>query len=292
MAILGTLLFSTKAIWIKLCFRESNINATTLLMLRMLLSLPFYLIIFWSIQRNGKVAQASKKTYLWAIAMGILGYYLSSLFDFIGLQYVSAGIERIILFIYPTLAVLINYWIFKVPIMQKQWWAILVTYLGIGVAYWSEINQFQQTELFIFGSIMVLLCGITYAMYLVGTGKLIPKLGATQYTSIAMLSASAGIFTHYCITESIEEIPSYLDPQHPIFFYVLGLALFATVIPSFLLSTGMKRIGSNNLAIVTSIGPVATLFQARYLLEEPFSILQILGTVLVIIGVLMVKKSD
>jgi drug/metabolite transporter (DMT)-like permease len=286
------LLFSTKAIWIKLCFRESNINATTLLMLRMLLSLPFYLIIFWSIQRNGKVAQASKKTYLWAIAMGILGYYLSSLFDFIGLQYVSAGIERIILFIYPTLAVLINYWIFKVPIMQKQWWAILVTYLGIGVAYWSEINQFQQTELFIFGSIMVLLCGITYAMYLVGTGKLIPKLGATQYTSIAMLSASAGIFTHYCITESIEEIPSYLDPQHPIFFYVLGLALFATVIPSFLLSTGMKRIGSNDLAIVTSIGPVATLFQARYLLEEPFSLLQILGTVLVIIGVLMVKKSD
>jgi len=286
------LLFSTKAIWIKLCFRESNINATTLLMLRMLLSLPFYLIIFWSIQSNGKAAQASKKTYLWAIAMGILGYYLSSLFDFIGLQYVSAGIERIILFIYPTLAVLINYWIFKVPIMQKQWWAILVTYLGIGVAYWSEINQFQQTELFIFGSIMVLLCGITYAMYLVGTGKLIPKLGATQYTSIAMLSASAGIFTHYCITESIKEIPSYLNPQHPIFFYVLGLALFATVIPSFLLSTGMKRIGSNDLAIVTSIGPVATLFQARYLLEEPFSLLQILGTVLVIIGVLMVKKSD
>lgn len=261
-------------------------------MLRMLLSLPFYLIIFWSIQRNGKVAQASKKTYIWAIAMGILGYYLSSLFDFIGLQYVSAGIERIILFIYPTLAVLINYWIFKVPIMQKQWWAILVTYLGIGVAYWSEINQFQQTELFIFGSIMVLLCGITYAMYLVGTGKLIPKLGATQYTSIAMLSASAGIFTHYCITESIKEIPSFLDPQHPIFIYVLGLALFATVIPSFLLSTGMKRIGSNDLAIVTSIGPVATLFQARYLLDEPFSLLQILGTVLVIIGVLMVKKSD
>jgi drug/metabolite transporter (DMT)-like permease len=286
------LLFSTKAIWIKLCFRESNINATTLLMLRMLLSLPFYLIIFWSIQRNRKAAHASKKTYLWAIAMGILGYYLSSLFDFIGLQYISAGIERIILFIYPTLAVLMNYWIFKVPIMQKQWWAILVTYLGIGVAYWSEINQFQQTELFFFGTIMVLLCGITYAMYLVGTGKLIPKLGATQYTSIAMLSASAGIFTHYCITESIEEIPSYLDPQHPIFFYLLGLALFATVIPSFLLSTGMKRIGSNDLAIVTSIGPVATLFQARYLLEEPFSLLQILGTVLVIIGVLMVKKSD
>jgi drug/metabolite transporter (DMT)-like permease len=285
------LLFSTKAIWIKLCFRESNINATSLLTLRMLLSLPFYIIILWSIKRNGKATKTSNKTYLWAIAMGLLGYYASSLFDFIGLQYVSAGIERIILFIYPTLAVLINYWIFKVPIIKKQWWAILVTYAGIGLAYWSEINQFQNTELFIFGSIMVLLCGITYALYLVGTGKLIPKMGATQYTSVAMLSATAGIFTHFCITEPINSIPQYIHPNHPIFVYVIGLALIATVIPSFLLSTGMKRIGSNDLAIVTSIGPVATLFQARYLLNEPFSPLQILGTLLVIIGVLMVKKS-
>ncbi|MFZ9302851.1 MAG: EamA family transporter, partial [Sediminibacterium sp.] len=142
------MLFSTKAIWIKLCFRESNINATSLLTLRMLLSLPFYIIILWSIKRNGKARETSNKTYLWAIAMGLLGYYASSLFDFIGLQYVSAGIERIILFIYPTLAVLINYWIFKVPIIKKQWWAILVTYVGIGLAYWSEINQFQNTELF------------------------------------------------------------------------------------------------------------------------------------------------
>ena len=84
----------------------------------------------------------------------------------------------------------------------------------------------------------------------------------------------------------------YLNPSNPIFYFVLGLALFATVIPSFLLNTGMKRIGSNDLAIVTSIGPVATLFQARYLLNEPFSLVQILGTILVIIGVLMVKKSD
>jgi drug/metabolite transporter (DMT)-like permease len=286
------LLFSTKAIWIKLCFRESNINATGLLTLRMLLSLPFYIIILWTIKRNGKAIQASNKIYLWAIAMGLLGYYLSSLFDFIGLQYISAGIERIILFIYPTLAVLINYWFFKIPIIKRQWWAIMVTYIGIGLAYWSEMKQFQNTELFIFGSFMVLLCGITYAMYLVGTGKLIPKMGATQYTSIAMLSASAGIFTHFCITEPIYSIAPYLNPHHPIFIYVIGLALLATVIPSFLLSTGMKRIGSNDLAIVTSIGPVATLFQARYLLQEPFSLLQILGTLLVIIGVVMVKKSE
>ena len=261
-------------------------------MLRMLLSLPFYIIVLWTIKRKGNSIKANTRTYLWAISMGVLGYYLSSLFDFIGLQYVSAGIERIILFIYPTLAVLMNYWIFKVPIVKRQWWAILVTYLGIGLAYWSEINLFQNTGLFIYGSIMVLLCGITYAMYLVGTGKLIPKMGATQYTSVAMLAATAGIFTHYCITESITDALIYLHPNNAIFYYVIGLALLATVIPSFLLNTGMKRIGSNDLAIVTSIGPVSTLFQARYLLNEPFSLLQIMGTILVILGVLMVKKSN
>jgi len=261
-------------------------------MLRMLLSLPFYIIVLWVIQKKGHSLKPSKKIYLWAITMGLLGYYGSSLFDFIGLQYVSAGIERIILFIYPTLAVLINYWVFKIPIVRRQWWAILVTYIGIGLAYWSEINQFQNTDLFIYGSIMVLLCGITYAMYLVGTGKLIPKMGATQYTTIAMLSASLGIFTHYVLSEPISHFATYLDPSNKIFLFVIGLALFATVIPSFLLNTGMKRIGSNDLAIVTSIGPVSTLFQARYMLNEPFSILQILGTILVIIGVLMVKKSE
>jgi len=258
----------------------------------MLLSLPFYMLVLWVIKRNGNTTKASTATYAWAIGMGILGYYLSSLFDFIGLQYISAGIERIILFIYPTLAVLINYWVFKIPIIKRQWWAIVVTYLGIGLAYWSEINQFQNTSLFIYGSIMVLLCGITYAMYLVGTGKLIPKMGATQYTSVAMLAATAGIFTHYCITESITDAFIYLHPNNAIFHYVVGLALLATVIPSFLLNSGMKRIGSNDLAIVTSIGPVSTLFQARYLLNEPFSVLQIMGTILVILGVLMVKKSN
>lgn len=261
-------------------------------MLRMLLSLPFYIIILWVIQKNGHGLKPSKKMYAWAVTMGLLGYYGSSLFDFIGLQYVSAGIERIILFIYPTLAVLINYWVFKIPIVKRQWWAIVVTYLGIGLAYWSEINQFQNTALFIYGSIMVLLCGITYAMYLVGTGKLIPTMGATKYTTIAMLSASMGIFIHYILIEPIGNFTVYLNPNNTIFLFVIGLALFATVIPSFLLNTGMKRIGSNDLAIVTSIGPVATLFQARYILGEPFSLLQIFGTILVIIGVLMVKKSE
>jgi len=261
-------------------------------MLRMLLSLPFYTLVLYILSKKRNQLSISKSIYAWAIAMGVLGYYLSSLFDFIGLQYISAGIERIILFIYPTLAILINRWLFKVVITKRQWFSILITYFGIGIAYWGEMQYFENTQLFLYGSIMVLLCGITYAFYLVGTGKLVPKMGVSSYTSVAMLSATVGIFTHYLITEDYTLFPHYLALGSPILGYIIALALVATVIPSFLLSSGMKRIGSNDLAVVTSIGPVATLFQARMLLHEHIGTLQILGTILVILGVLMVKKRD
>jgi drug/metabolite transporter (DMT)-like permease len=291
-AVLGTILFSTKAIFIKLCFKSTNIDASSLLMLRMLFSLPFYAIAMWYFFANQQIKKVKASTYFAACLIGILGYYMSSLFDFIGLQYVSASIERIILFIYPTLAVLLNLFIFKVAITKRQWLAILITYLGIGLAYWGELNQIPDTKMFFFGTWMILLCAVTYAFYLVGSGKIIPKIGAPQFTSLSMLAASLGIFIHYYVKHG-QDITSIIDM--PILntsslYYVIGLALISTVIPSFLMSGGMKRIGSNDLAIITSIGPVSTLFQARWVLNEAFSWEQILGTVFVLVGVMLVKK--
>ena len=261
-------------------------------MLRMLFSLPFYAASMWFYYNRRSFKKAKPSTYIGACLVGILGYYMSSLFDFIGLQYVSASIERIILFIYPTLAVVLNLLIFKVAISKKQWLAIFITYIGIGLAYWGELNQIPDTKQFFFGTWMILLCAITYALYLVGSGKIIPKIGAPQFTSLSMLAASLGIFIHYWITQhksftAIMDLPILHSSS---LIYVIALALIATVIPSFLISGGMKRIGSNDLAIITSIGPVSTLFQARWILGEPFSWEQILGTLLVIVGVLLVKK--
>ena len=291
-AVLGTILFSTKAILIKLCFKTSNIDASSLLMLRMLFSLPFYAAAMWYYFANQQIKKVKASTYFAACLIGLLGYYMSSLFDFIGLQYVSASIERIILFIYPTLAVLLNLLIFKVAITKKQWLAILITYLGIGLAYWGELNQIPDTKMFFFGTWMILLCAITFAFYLVGSGKVIPKIGAPQFTSLSMLAASVGIFIHYFVTHRqgmavIIDLPILHSSS---LWYVIALAIISTVIPSFLMSGGMKRIGSNDLAIITSIGPVSTLFQARWVLNEAFSWEQILGTVFVVIGVLLVKK--
>ncbi len=291
-AVLGTILFSTKAILIKLCFKTTNIDASSLLMLRMLFSLPFYAAAMWYFFANQQLKKVKASTYFAACLIGLLGYYMSSLFDFIGLQYVSASIERIILFIYPTLAVLLNLLIFKVAISKRQWLAILITYLGIGLAYWGELNQIPDTKMFFFGTWMILLCAVTFAFYLVWSGKIIPKIGAPQFTSLSMLAASVGIFTHYFVTHqqgiaSIVEMPILHSSS---VWYVIALAIIGTVIPSFLMSGGMKRIGSNDLAIITSIGPVSTLFQARWVLNEAFSWEQILGTVFVVLGVILVKK--
>ena len=291
-AVLGTILFSTKAILIKLCFKTTNIDASSLLMLRMLFALPFYAAAMWYYFANQQLKKVKASTYFAAGLIGLLGYYVSSLFDFIGLQYVSASIERIILFIYPTLAVLLNLLIFKVAITKRQWLAILITYIGIGLAYWGELNQIPDTKMFFFGTWMILLCAITFAFYLVGSGKIIPKIGAPQFTSLSMLAASVGIFIHYFVTHQ-QGIASIVDM--PIFYsssiwLVIALAIIGTVIPSFLMSGGMKRIGSNDLAIITSIGPVSTLFQARWILNEAFTWEQILGTVFVVLGVILVKK--
>jgi drug/metabolite transporter (DMT)-like permease len=277
---------------IKLCFKTTNIDASSLLMLRMLFALPFYAAAMWYYFANQQLKKVKPSTYFAAGLIGLLGYYVSSLFDFIGLQYVSASIERIILFIYPTLAVLLNLLIFKVAITKRQWLAILITYIGIGLAYWGELNQIPDTKMFFFGTWMILLCAITFAFYLVGSGKIIPKIGAPQFTSLSMMAASVGIFIHYFITHQ-QGIASIVDM--PILFsssvwLVIALAIIGTVIPSFLMSGGMKRIGSNDLAIITSIGPVSTLFQARWILNEAFSWEQILGTVFVVLGVILVKK--
>lgn len=280
----GAIFFSTKAILVKLAFQETKVDALTLLSLRMLFSLPFYIIAVWLANRKDEVVALTKRQWILIITMGLFGYYLSSLFDFIGLQYVSAGLERLILFLYPTFAVLINTFYFKTKLSRMQVIALVLTYIGIGTAYWGEIRSEQYSPQFFYGSFMIFLCAITYSFYLVGTGRLVTKVGATRYTAYAMLSATVGIFIHFLIDKPITEI----QMTSTLAGYGIALAIVATVLPSFMMSVGMKKIGSNNVAIITSIGPVSTILQAHFFLSESIIIEQIIGTILVIIGVLLI----
>lgn len=289
-ALLGAVFFSTKAILVKLAFNSTHVDAVTLLSLRMLFSLPFYLGAVWLASRKENTVKPTKRDWLLVITMGILGYYLSSLFDFIGLQYISAGLERLILFLYPTFAVLINTFYFKTKLNRAQVIALVLTYVGIGIAYFGELKMDTSNPQFFFGSFMIFLCAITYSFYLVGTGRMVPRIGVTRYTAYAMLAATAGIFLHFVLTHSLAAVPF----STALVGYSIALAIVATVLPSFMMSQAMKTIGSTNVSIITSIGPVSTILQAHWFLGEPIIPAQIAGTLLVIVGVVLTgtKKNS
>ena len=288
--ITGAILFSTKAIFVKLAFAATHTDAVTLLALRMLFSLPFYLVAARIAYTKENKSTTTTKHWVYILILGFLGYYLSSLFDFIGLQFISAGLERLILFLYPTFAVLINTFFFKNKLSSVQITALILTYIGIGLAYYGELKIDTHNPNFFYGSFMVFLCAVTYSFYLVGTGKMVNLVGATRYTAYAMLAATGGIFIHFLVTRSIGNI--HFTPT--LIAYSSALAIVATVLPSFLISNGMKKIGSNNVAIITSIGPVSTILQAYFILGENIFFEQILGTILVLIGVLLIgyKAAD
>jgi drug/metabolite transporter (DMT)-like permease len=283
----GAILFSTKAIIVKLAFRHTAMDGLTLLAMRMLFSLPFYIAAAWIATRQINNKPLSGRQWIYIILLGLFGYYLSSLFDFVGLQYISAGLERLILFLYPSFVILINALIFKQPVSRLQKTALLLTYAGIALAYWGEFHIDLGNNNFIWGSILIFLCSITFSLYIVGSGRLIPQTGATRFTAYAMLAATAGIFAHFAIAGHTEAIE--FSGTH--WWYGLTLAIFATVLPTFMMSNGMKRIGANNVAIISAIGPVSTIIQAHFVLDEPIFAMQVAGTLLVIAGVLLTSSK-
>lgn len=248
----------------------------------MICALPFYLLAaVWV--GNKEKAGLSRKQWFQVIALGIAGYYLSSLFDFVGLQYVSAGLERLILFLYPSFAILINALVYRQGIDKVQRRSLWLTYAGIVIAYAGELKFDSGNPHFCWGSLLILLCAISYASYIVGSGRLIPVVGVTRFTAYVMLASTAGVLLHFMLSRPV----GHWVPERGVWGYGVALGLLTTVIPSFLFGAGMKRIGSNNMAIVSAIGPVSTIVQAHIILGEPVFAAQIAGTVLVVLGVLL-----
>jgi drug/metabolite transporter (DMT)-like permease len=280
----GAVLFSTKAIIVKKAFADTPVDALTLLTLRMIFSLPFFIgmAFFASGKKDNK--QFNSRQWIKVFIVGLFGYYVSSLFDFIGLQYISAGLERLILFLYPTFTVLINAFVFKQQIRGIQRIALVLTYAGIAIAYYGELHIDTSNPNFMWGSFLIFLCSITYSIYIVGSGRLIPVAGPTKFTAYAMLAATVGIFIHFVFRGNYHALNSGAG----LWGYGILLAIIATVIPSLLISNGMKRIGSNNVAIISGIGPVSTILQAHFILGEPIFMEQIAGTILVVMGVLLI----
>ncbi|WP_178988402.1 DMT family transporter [Winogradskyella schleiferi] len=281
--ILGIVLFSSKAVMVKLAYRY-EIDAISILLLRMLFAFPFYIAIAY-FYRNEEKDTTQPKDYLWLVFFGFVGYYLASYFDFVGLTFIKASLERIILFIYPTIVLVFNKWFLKKPITAVQKLAILITYIGILITFGSEVS-ISGNKAFL-GGFFVLLSAITYASYLVGSGWLIPKFGVMRFTAYAMLVSCVCVFIHFGMVAKNDIF------NFPWQVYMLGLAIavFATVIPSFLVSMSIKLINSSNFAVIAGIGPISTIVLAVIFLNESLTMLQVLGTLIVISGILLVSKS-
>src|SRR6478736_3913769 len=285
--LLGSICFSSKAIFVKVAYRDTPVDAVTLLALRMLFSLPFFVLSATYSSRKTDNVKFTTKQWLGVALIGCLGYYVSSLLDFLGLQYISAGIERLVLFIYPTLVLLMSAIIFKVKINSRQWIALLITYGGLCLAFSGEVNVVENKADFYKGVLLIFICAITFAIYIVGSGRLIPGIGSGKFNSYSMSFAGVAVLIHFFISSD----KSLFDLPLMVYVYSLFMAVFATIIPSYLVAEGIKRIGSDNAAIVGSIGPVSTIVQAFFILHEPIHALQLAGTALILVGVLIIGRK-
>lgn len=283
--VLGVVLFSSKAVMVKLAYRY-QVDAISVLLLRMLFSFPFYVVIAIIYKNKGAAIEIKNTDYAWVIFFGFVGYYLASYFDFVGLTYIKASLERIILFLYPTIVILLNKIFLKLPISKIQAIAIGLTYIGIIIAFSDEVNISGQSAYL--GGFFILLSAVTYASYLVGSGWLIPKFGVVKFTAYAMLVSCFCVFIHYGFIREMNLL------SFPWQVYVLGLliAVFATVIPSFLVSLSIKMISSSNFAIVAGIGPISTIILASIFLGESLTLLQMFGALIVIGGIVFMSIKN
>jgi drug/metabolite transporter (DMT)-like permease len=287
LAVGGVIFFSAKAIFVKKAY-QYQIDTVSLLLIRMMISFPVYFIIgIISSLKAGRQAIPKGKHILQVILLGFTGYYLASYFDFAGLHYISASLERIILFAYPTMVVLITAVVNRKRIPQRQLFAILITYFGIFLAFFQNISFSKELNA-MKGGVLIIVCAFTYACYLVGSGKLIPVFGSVRFTAFAMMAACLMVAAHYSL---IPHKPILGFPTE-VYWIGTGMAVISTILPSFMISEAIRRIGASHVAIIGSIGPFSTILLAAIFLGERISAVEGLGAIIVISGVLLVNTES
>jgi drug/metabolite transporter (DMT)-like permease len=273
----GAVLFATKGVLVKLIYAY-GVDTTTLLAWRMALATPVFLgvgLLHWA--RLAPAARPGIVTLAKAAAVGVLGYYVSSWLDFEGLQTLEAQTERLILFTYPLLVILFGAMFFGRPLTSRALVAAAFSYGGIFVMFAGAPHRADSLG----GGALVLMAAATFAVYQLLAADLIRQAGAALFTAVAMTAAGAAVMVHYAVSRS--ELPAGL-PAEAIALVVV-LAVFATVVPAFIMSAGTARIGAQGTAIVSSVSPIATVLLAVAVLNEPFGPSEAVGTLLVLGGV-------
>lgn len=283
LAILAAFGFSFKAILVKLAY-PYGVDAITLLALRMMFALPVFLWVGLTASRG--MQALDRRDWAGIIAMGLAGYYAASVFDFLGLQYISAGLERLILFTYPTLTLLFGMALARRSASRREVVALALCYAGIGAAFWHDLEFAQDVASIWLGGGLVFGSALCYAIYLTGSAHMIARLGTARFAALATLVSTAAVLGHFLAVQPV----SLLVQPWPVYGYALAMGLFCTALPVFAQSAAIRRLGSPRVALVSMLGPLATIAFAVWLLGEPLSIAQIAGAALVIGGVAVIGR--
>ncbi len=284
LAITGSILFSGKAILVKLSYRY-GVSSEVLLALRMIFAFPMFWIVYYfsrNYEPNTKIALSDAMKLMW---LGFSGYFLSSYLDFLGLYYISAGLERIVLYLTPAIVILISYFFLHKPISRLQWISIVIGYLGVVLAFIEDLDTKGNNGWLGVG--LVFLSACLYANYLIFSGEIVKRVGSIRLVTYA--SSFSAVFSMIQITLTS---PDQLFEQ-PSEVYILSLvnALFCTVFPILIIMLSIQRIGSSLTSQAGILGPVSTLFMGWYFLQEKIGIFQVCGLVLVIISVWLLMKN-
>ena len=280
LAIVGTVLFATKGIFIKLAYQH-GVSPETVLALRMLVAVPVYLVILFVLLKHNLVLRQAltQKSILGAMLAGILGYYVSSYLDFVGLFYLTAQMERLVLFTYPFFTLLFGIWFFGDKASWRVVPGMILSYIGLTVIFgWSLVINPEGLWL---GTALVLAAAIFYALYQHLAKRQMALIGAGFFTCIAMCSAGIFAILHHTIAHGVS---GYFTLSAEVWAYGLGLGILGTVLPSFLMNSGIHRIGARAASTMGVYGPLFTIAFAVTVLDEPFTIYHAAGTAMVLAG--------
>ena len=282
LAAAGSIAFSGKAIIVKLAYRH-GVDAITLVMFRMLFALPFFIAMAWWAGRCQ--APLTRNDWLGVLGLGFSGYYLSSFLDFLGLQYISASFERLILYLNPTLVLVLGWVLYKRKITYRQGMAMAVSYSGVLLVFGHEVSLVGEN--ITLGSILVFGSAITYAIYLTYSGHLVQRLGSLR---LAGLATTVACF--FCILQFVLLKPvAALSVVPEVIWLSMLNAIVCTVLPVLMIMMAIERIGPGLTSQIGMIGPLSTLTMGAFFLNETFNLWILMGTVLVLGGVFWVTKA-
>ncbi len=284
LAVLAAFGFSFKAIFVKLAYAAAPVDAVTLLTLRMTFALPIVLWVCLSLRRSAP--PLTRKDWGLLIALGLLGYYGASILDFIGLQYISAALERLILFIYPTITVLIGVLAMGKRLERRQVGALLLSYAGIGLAFAHDLQVAEDINTVLIGAAFVFGSALSYALYSAGAEVAVHRIGTLRFAALAILVSTVATQLHFLATQPF----SALVQPTAVYLYGAAMALFSTVLPVFWQSAAVRQIGAARTVLIGTLGPILTIFFGWLLLAEPVSIAQLAGAGLVLAGVWLVSR--